>query len=96
MADSIDTYIVSEIFLFFISRYRKNLSGIFQRISLPKVQTPLPLTKRMANRAVLLSGSGDEAMESRLPGHRSFNFFYISLLTYAIIVTGVNMPSDSR
>lgn len=36
MADSIDTYIVSEIFLFFISRYRKNLSGIFQGIPLEK------------------------------------------------------------
>lgn len=38
MADSIDTYIVSKIFLFFISRYRKNLSGIFQGIPLEKVQ----------------------------------------------------------
>jgi len=40
MSNSIDTYIVSEIFLFFISRYRKNLSGIFQGILLPKVQPP--------------------------------------------------------
>jgi len=56
MADSIDTYIVSDIFLFFISRYRKNLSGIFQGIPLEKVQTPLPLTKRMANQTALLSG----------------------------------------
>lgn len=36
MSNSIDTYIVSEIFLFFISRYRKNLSGIFQVIPLEK------------------------------------------------------------
>lgn len=96
MADSIDTYIVSDIFLFFISRYRKNLSGIFQVIPLEQVQTPLSLTKRMANQTVLLSGSGDEAMGSRLPGNRSFNSFYIPLLTYAIIVIGVNIPSDSR
>ena len=40
MANSIDTYIVSKIFLFFISRYRKNLSGIFQEIPLAKVQPP--------------------------------------------------------
>ena len=45
MSNSIDTYIVSEIFLFFISRYRKNLSGIFQGIPLPKVQ-PLILSRR--------------------------------------------------
>lgn len=45
MSNSIDTYIVSEIFLFFISRYRKNLSGIFQRIPLAKVQ-PLILSRR--------------------------------------------------
>lgn len=45
MADSIDTYIVSDIFLFFISRYRKNLSGIFQGIPLSKVQ-PLILSRR--------------------------------------------------
>lgn len=45
MSNSIDTYIVSEIFLFFISRYRKNLSGIFQGIPLPKVQ-PSILSRR--------------------------------------------------
>jgi len=56
MSNSIDTYIVSGIFLLFISRYRKNLSGIFQGIPLEKVQTPLPLTKRMANQTALLSG----------------------------------------
>lgn len=55
MSNSIDTYIVSKIFLFFISRYRKNLSGIFQMIPLPKVQPPPPATK-MKNRTVLFPG----------------------------------------
>lgn len=70
MSNSIDTYIVSEIFLFFISRYRKNLSGIFQMIPLPKVQPP--------------------------PDHRLLKCFYIPQLIYAIIIAGVNIPSDSR
>lgn len=55
MSNSIDTYIVSGTFLFFITNYRKNLSGIFQGIPLPKVQPPPPATK-MKNWTVLFPG----------------------------------------
>lgn len=35
-------------------------------------------------------------MGSRILGHQLPNFFYIPLLIYAIIIVGVNIPSDSR
>lgn len=36
------------------------------------------------------------AMGSRILDHQLPNFFYIPLLIYAIIIAGVNIPSDSR
>lgn len=74
MANSIDTYIVSEIFLFFISRYRKIYQEYFRGSLFPKCSPP----------------SSHEEDGGLL------NCFYTPLLIYAIIIAGVNIPSDSR
>ena len=94
MADSIDTYIVSEIFLFFISRYRKNLSGIFQGIPLPKVQ-PSSREENGKPDGPLSRIRSSPAMGSR-PAIGCSNVSISPQLIYAIIIAGVNIPSDSR
>lgn len=63
-------------------------------IPLPKVQPLLPRREWKTGRSSFpdkeLSGYG------KPPGHRLLNCFYIPQLIYAIIIAGVNIPSDSR